>query len=83
MIADEQIDCCRCLQEQDCRDTVFELFVQGLVVKGSHGTPRPDASSTGSQCEQHRLGDSPGASPRFPFVYAVCNKRDDIDGEQE
>ena len=66
------------LEDENGRETVFELCVLGLVMPEFHTEESTDAAAGNGYPDKASLGDAPFVVPRLPFIDTVQEERDDI-----
>ena len=70
----------RDLEEQNQWNAVFELLVQRLVMPDPDAEPCADAAADDGQAQQRGFADAAACPFGLPFVDAVGEEGDDIDG---
>ena len=66
------------LEDENGRETVFELCVLGLVMPCFHAEESTDATTENGYPNEACFCDAPFVMARLPFVDTVQEKRDDI-----
>ena len=66
------------MEDENGRETVFELCVLGLVMPEFHAEESTDAAAENGYPDEGGFVDAPFVMPRLPFVDTIQEKRDDI-----